>query len=171
MATLNSPAAKKTLTALVGAVVAMGCLTFTGQHEGVSLTPYRDKAGHGQPWTVCYGDTQVAMHAYTLAQCQDMLATRLAEYAAPVIAITPGFTELTAGQQITAIDFAYNLGNAWYAKSTLRQMYIRRDFPAACDQYPEFFKSAGKDCRKASSNCYGLYQRRLDMRALCRGEP
>ncbi|MGJ8495904.1 glycoside hydrolase family protein, partial [Glaesserella parasuis] len=118
---------RKTLAALIGAPAAAALIALTGGAEGERTEPYRDKLA-GNIWTVCYGDTHVQMRKYSSAECKDLLATRLVDYATPVRDMTPGFDDLTDGQKVAAIDFAYNAGIKNYQGSTLRKMYIAQDF-------------------------------------------
>lgn len=166
---MNKPTVRKGLAAVVGTAVAVAALTFTGHNEGVSLVPYKDHLAR-EVNTVCYGDTGIPMRTYTLSECQELLDTRLAVYAEPVKNSTPGFSTLTVGQQVAAIDFAWNVGVPAYKTSTVRRMYIAKQFPAACDQYLRWNESGGKDCRVAANGCGGIMVRRQRARSICRGE-
>ncbi|MBB3259636.1 lysozyme [Paraburkholderia bannensis] len=160
---------KKSLAAIVGAVVAAASISFTGGREGVSLEPYDDAIG-GHVQTVCYGETNVPMRRYTLAECKQILGTSLAGYASGVRAMTPGFDQLADGQKVAVIDFAYNAGLENYRRSTLRRRYIARDFPGACDEFMKWRFAGGLDCSIAASHCAGIYNRRRADRAACLGE-
>jgi len=163
-------ATKRSLAAILGAATtALAAIGFTSASEGVRLAPYKDTlAAHVN--TVCYGETNVAMRVYTLAECRAMLGTSLADYAAEVERLTPQFSKLSDGQKISAVDFAYNVGITNYAKSTLRKRYSLLDFPGACDEYLRWTMVNGEDCSKAGSGCGGIYTRRQNERKLCRGE-
>lgn len=166
---------RKTLAALIGAPAAAALIALTGGAEGERTEPYRDKLA-GNIWTVCYGDTHVQLRKYSSAECKDLLATRLVDYATPVRDMTPGFDELTDGQKVAAIDFAYNAGVKNYQGSTLRKMYIAQDFPAACNQYLQwkYVKPKGEkiDCSLSENQklCGGIWLRRQAERRICRGE-
>jgi GH24 family phage-related lysozyme (muramidase) len=165
----KAPPRKRSLAAVVGAAAAAALVGLTASQEGVSLTPYSDRLAHDVQ-TVCFGDTTVAMRAYTLPECKSMLGDRLADYAEAVRAITPGFDALTDGQKVAVIDLAYNTGLANYKGSTLRAMYIKKQFPAACDQFYRWRFVAGKDCAIAANRCGGIVARRNLERAACLGE-
>lgn len=169
MTEVRQPPRKRTLAAVVGAAAASALIGLTGSQEGVSLTPYNDILANDVQ-TVCFGDTTVPMHRYTLAQCRSMLADRLADYAEAVRSITPGFDTLTDGQKVAVVDGAYNFGLSNYRGSTLRRMYIAKQFPAACEQYLRWRFVAGKDCSIAANQCGGIYRRRKLERAACLGE-
>lgn len=165
----NNPRAK--LIAVIGTTAAAALVALTATSEGVSLKPYDDRLA-GNLQTVCFGETNVAMHAYTLPECRDMLAGRLAGYAEEVQDMTPGFDSLTDGQKVAAIDGAYNFGLGNYRNSTLRSMYGRKQFPEACDQFLRwrFLDHGKKDCAISANKCAGIYKRRLLERAACLGE-
>lgn len=179
MSDVRQPPRKRTLAAIIGAAAASGLIGFTGTREGVSLAPYNDTIG-AHVKTVCYGETNVPMRRYTLPECKQMLGDSLAGYAEGVRSSTPGFDQLTDGQKIAAIDYAYNRGlGAWRAPSgkdgpSVRSAYIAHDFPAACELYMSWAKvkrwGEWFDCKDRSNGCYGIYNRRLAQRAACLGE-
>jgi lysozyme len=160
---------KLKLAALIGPAAAVAAVALTSGSEGVRLTPYQDKLGHGVA-TVCFGDTEVEMRRYTLVECKDLLSARLADYANPVRDMTPGFDALTDGQKAAVIDFTYNTGIATYKNSSLRRDYSAKRFPQACDQFIRYKFTSGKDCTVASNHCGGIMTRRYAERAACRGE-
>lgn len=161
----------KSLAAVMGVSAAAALVAFTAPREGVSLTPYSDHLANGLA-TVCYGETNVQMRRYTLPECKQMLGDSLAGYADKVRSLTPGFDSLTDGQKVAAVDFAYNAGVGNYERSTLRRMYIAKNFPAACDQYLQWRFVAGgtRDCFDPANKCSGIAERRRAARAVCRGE-
>ncbi|WP_410864389.1 glycoside hydrolase family protein [Paraburkholderia sp. SIMBA_027] len=165
------------LRALAGVSGASALVALTSGSEGLSLKPYRDIAGVS---TVCFGETNVKMKTYTLAQCQDILAGSLAGYAKGVRATVPGFDSLTPGQKAAAVDYAYNRGLGSWSRASLPgeppsvlDAYKRHDFPAACDLYPKWaiMKRAGRwvDCSVRSNGCMGIYTRRMNERVQCLG--
>ncbi len=173
------------LVAIIGASAAAMLIALTSGSEGVSLTPYKDRVAATHPDTVCYGETGVEMRAYSLAECKLMLAQSLAERAAVLQKTVPGFDTLTPGQKSAAIDYAYNRGlgawgRAWRPGDpgpkgvTVRDLYNRRQFPAACDLIGEWgVLLKGKqyvDCSIRANNCYGIYTRRQKEKAMCKGE-
>lgn len=161
---------KKSLAAIIGGGAAALLIVLTASNEGVSLTPYSDKLG-GSIATVCFGETHIEMRPYSMVECKAMLDTSLADYAAAVRELTPGFDTLTQGQKVAVIDFAYNAGIGNYKNSTLRKKYIARDFPAACEQFMQWrFVNGGKtDCAIPANNCGGILNRRKADRAACLG--
>lgn len=161
----------RSLVAIVGAGAAAATIALTASREGVSLVPYDDALG-GHVQTVCFGETNVPMQRYTLPECKQILSVSLAGYAEGVRNSTPGFDTLTDGQKAGAIDFAYNAGLANYQTSTLRNMYARKDFPAACDQFMRWTHTDhGRiDCADPENHCSGIVTRRQAERAACLGE-
>lgn len=160
---------KKSLVATIGVAAAASLIALTSSQEGVSLKPYDDRLA-GNLQTVCFGETNVAMRAYTLPECKTMLGDSLAGYAQTVKSLTPGFDVLTDGQKVAVIDLAYNTGLANYKASTLRKRYIARDFPLACAEFMKWRFVRGRDCAIAENRCAGIYKRRLLERDACLGE-
>lgn len=160
---------KRTLTAIVGAVVAAATIAFTSVNEGTRNTPYRDSGGK---WTICTGQTGVPMHYYTNAQCDSMLANSLAATAAQIEAVTPGFVTLPEGVKVATLDFTYNVGVGAYGKSTYRDMLIKKQLPAACDQLLRWRMVGDKDCSLVENAkiCGGIWTRRKAEAAKCRGQ-
>jgi GH24 family phage-related lysozyme (muramidase) len=168
------------LTAVIGAAAASALIGLTSGSEGVSLAPYDDHIG-AHVETVCFGETNVPMRRYTLAECKDMLAGSLAGYAQAVRASVPGFDGLTDGQKVAAVDYTYNRGiGSWNRPSrpgeppSVLAAYRADKFPAACDLYVKWamVSRAGKwiDCSVRSNGCYGIYTRRVKERAACLGQ-
>ena len=172
------------LAAVVGASAAAALVAFTATFEGAATEPYQDKLAR-DVWTVCYGDTHVEMRRYTLPECKQLLATRLADFAEPVRKLTPGFDTLTDGQKIAIVDLVYNIGVASYEKvpirnkagdvidwrpSTIRTLYSTKQFPLACDAFKEYKFVGDKDCSVAANKCGGIMNRRKAERRACLGE-
>lgn len=169
MPDVRQPPRKRTLATVIGAAAASVLIGLTASQEGVRLTPYNDALAHDVQ-TVCFGDTTVKMRQYTLNECKAMLGDRLADYAEAVRSVTPGFDSLTDGQKVAVIDLAYNIGVANYKGSTLRVMYVKKQFPAACGQFYRWRFTGGKDCAIVANRCGGIVARRNLERAACLGE-
>lgn len=177
---------KRSLAAIIGSAAAAALVGFTGNLECSKscvarggLAPFDDTVG-AHVKTVCFGETNVPMRRYTLPECKQILSDSLAGYAEAVRTSTPGFDQLTDGQKIAAVDYAYNRGvGAWRAPTgrdgpSVRAGYIARDFPAACELYTSWAKVKRNgewfDCKVRSNGCYGIYTRRDAERAACLGE-
>lgn len=156
MAASDQNSARKPLAALIGTGAAAALVALVGAWEGKSNDPYRDIVG---VWTVCYGETQAPMRRYTDKECSDMLATRLADYAGPVLQRNP---ELAGhdNQVIAASSLAYNIGAANYAKSTVARRFSVRDWRGACDAFLMWNRAGGRVVK-------GLDNRRRAERAVC----
>lgn len=160
---------KVTLAASIGVAASAALVALTSSQEGVSLKPYNDRLANNIQ-TVCFGETNVAMRAYTLPECKSMLSDSLAGYAEEVRAITPGFDKLTDGQKVAVLDLSYNIGVPNYRGSTLRKRYVAHDFPGACSEFIKWRFVAGKDCAVAANRCGGIVTRRQLEAKACRGE-
>lgn len=147
---------KRTLAGTIGATAATALIATVATWEGKNNDPYFDIV-HVQ--TVCYGETNVAMHHYTDAQCSDMLADSLVKYADPVLARTP---ELQGHpyQLAAAISLTYNIGAASYAHSTVARRFDAGNWRSACDAFLMWSKAGGRTVP-------GLLNRRKAERALC----
>lgn len=154
---MEEPKGKASLAKVVGGSAIAASLIATVAHfEGKSNTPYRDIVG---VYTVCYGETNVQMRRYTDAECQDMLAESLTNYAGPVLAINP---ELRGhGNQIVAASsLAYNIGVPNYRRSTVAKKFRAGDWRGACNAFLSWSYAGGKQVQ-------GLLRRRKAERAIC----
>lgn len=156
----NSPPAprlkKSNLVALVGASAAALLVPLVGGFEGKRNDPYFDIV-HVQ--TVCYGETRVAMRHYSDAECNDMLASGLVDFAGPVLARNP---ELAGNgpQLAAAVSLAYNIGAAKYSRSTVARRFSEGHWRQACDAFLSWSYAGGKPVQ-------GLLNRRRAERAMC----
>lgn len=143
------------LIAIVGAAAA-GLIAVTAQWEGKSNDPYLDLIGKA---TVCFGETNVPMRHYSDAECEDMLAGSLADYAAAVLVRNP---ELRGHdpQIVAAVSLSYNIGNAAYARSTVARRFSAGDWRGACDAFLMWTKAGGREVK-------GLRNRREAERKIC----
>ncbi len=104
-------------------------------------TPYIDRAGRGQPLTVCNGVTGagvVAGRYYTPADCYQLEKGRyiLAERdAARLLRYWPTYDPFV---QATFIDFAWNKGPQALEASTMRAKANRGDLQGACRENPRW---------------------------------
>ena len=154
----SRPKGKAGLVALVGASAAALMVPLVAGWEGKSNDPYQDIIG---VWTVCMGETRVEMRRYTDAECDEMLAEGLGDFAAPVLARNPelrGRPEMLAA----ATSLAYNIGSANYAKSTVSRRFRQGRFREACDAFLMWNRAGGRVVR-------GLTNRRKAERDLCVG--
>lgn len=144
------------LVALVGMGAATLLIGTVAQFEGKSNDPYDDIVGVA---TVCYGETRVAMRRYTDAECKDMLADGLVDFAKPVLARNPELKGRDP-QLVAATSLAYNIGAANYRKSTVARKFSAGDWRGACDAFLSWRFAGGREVK-------GLVKRRQAERALC----
>lgn len=147
---------KSRLVQIVGASAASLLVATVALWEGKSNDPYKDIVG---VWTVCYGETRVAMRRYTDAECRAMLEDSLADYAGPVLKRNP---ELRGRphQIVAASSLAYNIGIAAYNRSTVARRFSERRWREACDAFLLWNRAGGRVVK-------GLDNRRRHERAIC----
>ncbi len=147
---------RKRLAAVVGASAVAGLIAVVGGFEGKSNDPYQDIV---RVWTVCYGETRVEMRRYSDAECEDMLANGLADFAEPVLRRNPELKGHDA-QLIAATSLAYNIGVRAYERSTVARRFSAGDWRGACDAFMAWNKAGGREVA-------GLTKRRAKERAIC----
>ena len=147
---------KAVLAGTVGASAAVLLISMVSGWEGKRNDPYEDIVG---VVTVCYGETHVAMHRYTDAECSDMLARSIADHAEPVVRRNP---ELAGhpDQLAAAVSLAYNIGSAAYSKSSVAREFSAGRWRPACDAFLKWSYAGGKQIK-------GLLNRRQSERAMC----
>lgn len=130
----------KTKGAIAAAIAAMLTIAvpFTASWEGKANDPYFDSI---KVETVCFGDTQVAMHHYSDAQCDALLRSKLqSTYAPQVVKALPGIEDHRFAFAAFT-DFAYNAGPASLNK-TIAPLWKQGRYVEAC-RYMGAFKYAG----------------------------
>ncbi len=144
------------LIGLVGATAATAIVGLVATWEGKSNDPYFDIV---KVQTVCYGETRVAMRHYTDAECLDQLNNGLADFAGPVLAISP---ELRGhpNQLAATVSLSYNIGVTSYRRSTVARKFRAGDWKGACDAFRAWRMAGGRVVT-------GLVRRREAERAIC----
>ena len=109
----------------------------------IASLPEGIKHLHGNPWTCGYGETQGVTHdtRWTRAEADQRLRARIAEFEAGVLkrcTIEPNLNQLMA-----LTSFAYNVGLANFAKSTVCKAHNRGDFVAAANAFKLWNKAGG----------------------------
>lgn len=125
---MTTPARARLAKTVGGGGAAIALLALVAMWEGKSNDPYRDIVG---VWTVCYGETNVRMRAYSDAECDEMLADSLDGYARGVLEVTPGLRG-HPHQTIAATSLAYNIGQSAYSRSTARRLWNAGDMAGGC---------------------------------------
>ena len=146
---------KEKLAGVVGAA-ALGLIAVVGASEGFSNDPYNDIVGIP---TVCYGETRVEMRRYSTAECDDMLAEGLADFASGVIERNPELKGHDA-QLLAATSLAYNIGIGAYRRSTVAKRFSAGNWRGACNAFLSWNRAGGRPVR-------GLTLRREKERAIC----
>ncbi|RYE43852.1 MAG: lysozyme [Hyphomicrobiales bacterium] len=138
------------------------------QPDGTVLyQPYVDKAGKGQPLTVCRGVTGpgvIASKLYTRAECDTLEHARYRDAQAAVRRNITAYDELTRWQQAALIDFAYNLGEPALAGSTLRRRFNAGDIDGGCRELQRWVKGT---VNGQLVTLQGLVERRDTAQELC----
>lgn len=147
---------KGALVALVGGTAALAMIGLVGPWEGKRNDPYRDIVG---VWTVCYGETRVQMRRYTDAECEDMLADGLGDFAGYVLERNPNLRHRPY-QLAAATSLTYNIGPAAYRRSTVAKRFSAGDYRGACDAFLMWNRAGGRVVQ-------GLVNRRHAERRVC----
>lgn len=152
----SKPPGKRRLIALVGTAAAGLMITTVGMWEGKRNDPYLDLV---KKLTVCFGETRVEMRRYSDAECEDMLANGLADFAEPVLKRNP---ELLGhpNQLAAATSLAYNIGPANYNRSTVARRFSAGNWRGACDAFLLWNRAGGRVVK-------GLTRRREHERQIC----
>ena len=117
-------------------------LALTKQFEGIRLSAYPDPAGI---WTIGYGHTGPGVFpGVTITQPQADIFLE-SDVARAVTAINHLVSSAINQNQFDAlVDFAFNLGIASLANSTLLRFVNNGDLPAAAAQFPLWNHSHGR---------------------------
>jgi lysozyme len=138
-------------------------LAFLKGNEDTRLVPYLDSVGVP---TVCTGHTaKVDMSRYyTPAECDSLLAK---DTHWSVAAVRKGITVPIYQSQFDAlVDFCFNVGAYACRTSTLFAKVNAKDDQGAAQQFLRWKFADSLDCSVRKNNCYGVWQRRLDAKAL-----
>jgi lysozyme len=137
---------------------------------------YRDPIG---VLTACVGETNyvvvpgdIKMGAkFTDAQCTAALQRSMWRHAKPVIDCTAP-AQLTVGQKIAFLDFAFNVGAANFCGSTMARKARAGDVEGSCAEFARWRFAGGIDCASAQGRrtCGGVWTRRQLEDRLCSGE-
>lgn len=139
-----------------GAAIAGALIALVAGWEGKSNDPYKDIVG---VWTVCYGETRVAMRRYTDAECADMLSEGLADFAGPVLKRNPELRD-RPNQLIAATSLSYNIGIRNYVNSTAAKRFAAGDLRGGCDAILKWNRAGGRVVK-------GLVNRRKAEHRIC----
>lgn len=112
-------------------------------HEGLMLKAYPDPGTGGDPWTIGYGHTAGVRRGdvITEAQADAFLSADLERFEAAVRRLAPNTTQ---GQFDALVSFAFNVGEAALAKSTLLQKHLAGDYAAAANEFGRWVNAGGR---------------------------
>lgn len=130
-------------------------ITFEGQRN----VAYRDVVG---VLTVCAGHTGkdiVPGKRYTDAECEEMTKKDVKTHMDGVLKTSPHLVWHPM-QLAAATSFAFNVGVAAYAKSTVAKKFNEGDFIGACNFLPNYNRAGGKVWT-------GLVRRRAREQSMC----
>ena len=147
---------------LLATACAIAIAVITTSAEGLRTHPNPDPA-NPKLMQVCFGDTEVEMRDYTVAECKALLQSRqVRDYAPKVLACVPAFKDEKRIYAFAAsIDAAYNAGVAAFCKSRMARAFNADHWKDGCNGFVGWFETAhGKKFR-------GLVKRRANERALC----
>ena len=149
-------------TVAAGAVVAaaLAVTPMVRQFEGQELTPYRDIVG---VLTWCSGETEgTPKAAYTVQECDDMLARRLIEFSAAIDPCLPDDTPMSA--RMAFVSASYNIGTSGFCRSSMSRRARAGDMRGACDALLMWDKGRVNGILRV---ILGLTIRRKKERTLC----
>lgn len=121
------------------------CCELLRKFEGFRAKAYPDPATGGDPWTIGFGATGPEISkgvVWTRAQAEADLSKRVTELLTKIrdsvrVGIPPAAVGVLA-------SFAYNVGFAAFARSTLLRKLNSRDFAGAAAQFDFWTKAGGK---------------------------
>lgn len=132
---VQAVAADDTTSRAVKVAMVMGAFYESSyRHIG---TPYVDRLGKGQPWTVCNGVTGaevVAGRYYTPLDCYRLERGRYRSYERWLVRDLPAWGELPLFFRAAALDFLHNKGAGAFSASTMRRLTLAGDLVGACAQ-------------------------------------
>lgn len=137
----------------------------SGRHIG---TPYVDRAGRGQPLTVCNGVTGPDVDArryYSPADCYQLERARYIQAERDAARLLRYWATYDAFAQATFIDFVWNKGPQALEGSTMRRKANAGDLAGACRENPRWNRGT---VRGVSTVLPGLQIRGDSNDAICR---
>lgn len=132
---------------------SQACIALVRQFEGCakrqpdgSFAAYPDPGTGGDPWTIGWGSTGPDIKAglvWTQQQCDARLEQNLTVFADKVANLL-GAAPTSQHQFDAMVCFAYNVGIANLANSTLLRLHKAGDFAGTEQQFALWNKAAGK---------------------------
>jgi len=132
---------------------SQACIKLVQEFEGCakkrpdgSIEAYPDPATGGDPWTIGWGSTGAGIKkgvVWTQKQCDDRFVAHLGEFADKVNKLLGG-APTTQSQFDAMVSFAYNVGPANLASSTLLRKHKARDYAGAAAEFAKWNKANKK---------------------------
>ena len=129
------------------------CIKLVQEFEGCakkradgSIEAYPDPATGGDPWTIGWGSTGPDIRkgvVWTQKQCDDRFVSHLGEFAEKVSKLLGG-APTTQRQFDALVSFAYNVGPANLASSTLLKKHKAKDYAGAAAEFAKWNKANKK---------------------------
>ncbi|MGL4757008.1 MAG: lysozyme [Aeromonadaceae bacterium] len=119
--------------------------------------------------TICDGITKgvyIGMRV-TKEWCDKARENEITNHSRPLTAVE---WDLPPHIKAAFTDLAFNIGERGLSKSTPLRKLKAGDVTGACDGILLYKYAGGKDCSVRSNGCYGIWDRRLTERRLCRNE-
>lgn len=138
------------------------------KHEGGAVQrAYYDSVGVP---TVCVGHTGKVdlSRFYTKEECDELLSQDT--HTAQAVVRKHIKVPLYQSEFDALVSFCFNVGVTVCRNSTLFALLNQGMYGLAADQFSRWYKAKGRDCRVRSSNCYGVWLRRLAEQALFRSD-
>ena len=134
-------------------VPSQDCINIIQRFEGCakkrpdgSFAAYPDPGSGGDPWTIGWGSTGPDIKkgvVWSQKQCDERFTEHLQQFAAGV-AKAIGNAPTRQHQFDAMVSFAYNVGIANLASSTLLKLHKAGDYQGAAAQFARWNKAAGK---------------------------
>lgn len=158
-------AAMISTAAFIGLSVDKGA-PMTQEFEGTVLANYIDVVGV-ETW--CTGETQMGRmeKGYTPEYCRMLFLMRYSQYSTQVYDCYDAKAKryVTPAIHAAVTDVFYNAGAN--CNSGMIRSLKNGDPVKACNSILNWRKAGGKDCSVRSSGCYGVWDRRLKVYAMC----
>lgn len=127
--------------------------------EKLRTNPYFDAVGKK---TVCYGETNITMKAYTAKECKSMLIHSVADYYQAALESID--RPIPPSTQIAMTMFSYNLGKDGFTKSPVRELLTEGDIESSCTRLERYNKGTIKGKKVVLG---GLVRRRAEEKNVC----
>jgi lysozyme len=159
------PASKGAIAACIAAACAIATPLIMAS-EGLRTKPYLDPV---KIPTVCYGETNVPMRAYTKDECGALLRQQLArQYAPKVLACIPQISAPDRRNEFAAlIDSSYNAGPVAVCKSRMADHFRAGRWTFGCRALDGWYVTARDRRTGARVRLRGLVTRRIEAMHLC----